>query len=73
MNTTRGDFFRSIQTQEDGRTVGVSYSDSLEGLGSCLLQVGREGNFDCAYLGEQQARELRDALDAYLAAPTEDA
>jgi hypothetical protein len=73
MNTTRGDFFRSIQTQEDGRTVGVSYSDSLEGLDSCLLQVGREGNSDCVYLGEQQARELRDALDAYLAAPTEDA
>jgi hypothetical protein len=30
MNTTRGDFFRSIQTQEDGRTVGVSYSTVLK-------------------------------------------
>jgi hypothetical protein len=73
MNTTREDFFRSIQTQEDGRSVGVSYSDSLEGLDSCLLQVGSEGDFTCAYLSDQQARELRDALDAYLAAPTEDA
>jgi hypothetical protein len=30
MNTTRGDFFRSIQTQEDGRTVGVSYGTVLK-------------------------------------------
>jgi hypothetical protein len=48
MNTTREDFFRSIQTQEVGRSVGLSYSDSLEGLDSCLLQVGSEGSFTCA-------------------------
>jgi hypothetical protein len=35
--------------------------------------VGSEGDFACAYLSEQQARELRDTLDAFLAAPTENA
>jgi hypothetical protein len=30
MNTTRGDVFRSILTQEDGRSVGVSYSTVLK-------------------------------------------
>ena len=68
---TREDFFRSVATQEDGRIVGVSHSDSLQGADSCLLQVGTPGDFACAYLSDPQVHELRDALDAFLATPRE--
>ena len=67
---TREDFFRSVATQEDNRIVGVSYSDGLE-VDSCLLQVGTSGDFACAYLSDPQVREIRDALDAFLALPLE--
>lgn len=68
---TREDFLRRVATQENGRIVAVSHSDSLEGGDSCLLQVGVIGDFACAYLSDPQAQELRDALDAFLATPHE--
>ena len=71
MTDTREDFFRTVATQEDDRIVGISYSDSLQGMDSCLLQVGSTGAFACAYLSDPQVQQLRDALDAFLAAKPE--
>lgn len=71
MTDTREDFYRSVATQEDDRIVGISYSDSLHGTDSCLLQVGTTGDFACAYLSDPQVQELRDALDAFLASKPE--
>ena len=71
MTDTREDFFRTVATQEDDRIVGISYSDSLQGTDSCLLQVGITGDFACAYLSDPQVHELRDALDAFLASKPE--
>lgn len=70
MTDTREEFYRSVATQEANHIVGVSYSDGLD-LDSCLLQVGISGNFACAFLSDPQVRELRDALDAFLALPLE--
>lgn len=68
----RGEFFRQITTQEEGRLVVVSSSDSLGIEGnSCLLQIGTLEGFVCAYLTDGQAQELRDALLAFLAIPAE--
>lgn len=63
----RGEFLRTIES-EDGLKVAVSQSDSFEDRPLCLLQVGREGKFQTAYLNDNQVRRLAFELLEYLVA-----
>lgn len=63
----REEFYTQVSTLEDGTSVGVSHSD-YDDTSTCLLQVGAEGSFTCAYLSNEQAKQLSDALLAFLGA-----
>jgi len=74
---TRDDFFKRIPTLEPEVSVNVSQSESwmdvntLKNLPSdvCLLQIGEDGSYACAYLNDDSAKQLSDALLAYLNTP----
>ncbi len=67
----REDYFAKVQTRDHGIFVTVSESDYAD-ESACLLQMGRDGRFQCVYLSDGQAEELRQAIARYLLTPKGD-
>lgn len=65
---TRDDFFIAVPTLEEGTTVNLSSSDSLQGEEGCALiqVVENEASIVCSYLNDFQLGVLRDSITEYL-------
>jgi hypothetical protein len=65
----REDFFLAMRTEESSVQINVSASDSLETKSGfdwlCLIQIGQEGNYTCAYLSDDLVDVLIKTLQAY--------
>lgn len=64
---SRDEFFVSVKTLEP-QTVNVAEGDTFPGATepACLIQIGVEGNYTCAYLNDEQVKTLAKALLDYL-------
>ncbi len=57
---TRDDLFYSVPT-DDATVVNLSASDEAN-----LLQIGQDGDFRCAYMDDDQLKQLADNIQSYL-------